>query len=200
MSQLCRRIMIQDHQKGHYHRRTFYHKGLGATNSKRYMIRWLGYWYHLHQDVTGYQRLVGRLLYITITRPDISFTVQVLSQFMQQPKRSHWEAAMRLVRYIKSNPGQGILLSSKKSLELEAFCDSEWAACPNTRRSVTGYMVKLGDSLISWKSKKQHTVGRSSAKANYRSMTNEVAEIIWLFNTLMLMSQFLLGCTVTVGQ
>uniref|UniRef100_A0A3Q7J9Y0 Reverse transcriptase Ty1/copia-type domain-containing protein n=1 Tax=Solanum lycopersicum TaxID=4081 RepID=A0A3Q7J9Y0_SOLLC len=150
----------------------------------------------LTQDVTGYQRLVGRLLYITITRPDISFTVQVLSQFMQQPKRSHWEAAMRLVRYIKSNPGQGILLSSKKSLELEAFCDSEWAACPNTRRSVTGYMVKLGDSLISWKSKKQHTVGRSSAKANYRSMTNEVAEIIWLFNTLMLMSQFLLATVV----
>lgn len=140
--------------------------------------------YPMYKDVTGYQRLVGRLLYLTITRPDISFTVQVLSQFMQQPKRSHWEAAMRLVRYIKTNPGQGILLSNKKSLELEAFCDSDWAACPNTRRSVTDYLIKLGDSLISWKSKKQHTVSRSSAEAEYRSMAGVVAEVIWLVGVL----------------
>lgn len=73
------------------------------------------------KDVTSYQRLVGRLLYLTITRPDIIFAVQVLSQFMQQPKVSHWEAALRLVRYIKRSPGQGILLSSKRSLQLEAF-------------------------------------------------------------------------------
>uniref|UniRef100_A0A3Q7EGE7 Reverse transcriptase Ty1/copia-type domain-containing protein n=1 Tax=Solanum lycopersicum TaxID=4081 RepID=A0A3Q7EGE7_SOLLC len=101
------------------------------------------------KDVTSYQRLVGRLLYLTITRPDISFAVQVLSQFMQQPKVSHWEEALRLVRYIKRSPGQGILLSSKRCLQLEAFCDADWVACSKTRRSVTGYMVKLGDSLIS---------------------------------------------------
>ncbi|WMV47062.1 hypothetical protein MTR67_040447 [Solanum verrucosum] len=103
---------------------------------------------------------------------------------MQQPKVSHWEAALRLVRYIKGSPGKGILLSSKRSLELEAFCDSDWAACPNTRKSVTGYMVKLGDSLISWKSKKQHTVSRSSAEAEYRSMAGAIAEIIWLVRVL----------------
>ena len=111
--------------------------------------------------MTAYQRLIGRLLYLTTTRPDICFVVQVLSQFMQKPKVSHWEAALRLVRYIKGCPGQGILLSSEDSNEMEAFCDSDWAACPNTRRLVTGYVIKLGNSLISWKSKKQHTVSRS---------------------------------------
>ncbi|XP_049373342.1 uncharacterized mitochondrial protein AtMg00810-like [Solanum verrucosum] len=121
----------------------------------------------LYKDVTAYQRIIGRLLYLTITRPDISFAVQVFSQFMQRPKISHWEAALRLV--------------SKKSLELEAFCDSDWAACLNTRRFVSGYMVKLGDSLISWKSEKQHTVSRSSAEAEYRSMAGAVAELLsWL--------------------
>ncbi|WMV39106.1 hypothetical protein MTR67_032491 [Solanum verrucosum] len=135
----------------------------------------------VYKDVTAYQRMVGRLLYLTITRPDISFAVQVLSQFMQRPKLSHWETALRLVRYIKNCHGQGILLSSTKSLELEAFCDSDWAACPNTRRFVTGYMVKLEDSLISWKSKKQHTVSRSSAEAEYRSMAGAVADSVFTF-------------------
>uniref|UniRef100_A0A3Q7J2E3 Reverse transcriptase Ty1/copia-type domain-containing protein n=1 Tax=Solanum lycopersicum TaxID=4081 RepID=A0A3Q7J2E3_SOLLC len=138
----------------------------------------------LYANVTAYQRLIGRLLYLTTTRPDICFAVQVLSQFMQKPKVSHWEAALRLVRYIKGCPGQGILLSSEDSNEMEAFCDSDWASCPNTRRSVTGYVIKLGNSLISWKSKKQHTVSRSSAEAEYRSMAAAVSEISWLLGVL----------------
>ena len=80
----------------------------------------------LYENVTAYQRLIGRLLYLTTTRPDICFAVQVLSQFMQKPKVSHWEAALRLVRYIKGCPGQGILLSSENNNEMEAFCDSDW--------------------------------------------------------------------------
>ncbi|WMV17319.1 hypothetical protein MTR67_010704 [Solanum verrucosum] len=115
----------------------------------------------IYKDVTAYQRLIERLLYLTTTRPDISFAVQLLSQFMQKPKVSYWETCLRLVRYIKGCPGQGILLSSTPSTQLEAFCDSDWASCPNTRRSVSGYLVKLGNSIISWKSKKQHTVSRS---------------------------------------
>ena len=138
----------------------------------------------LFKDVTAYQRLVGRLLYLTTTRPNICFVVQVLSQFMQGPKISHWESGMRLVRYIKGCRGQGILLSSEPSTQLEGFCDSDWASCPNTRRSVTGYTIKLGNSLISWKSKKQHTVSISSAEAEYRSMAAAVSEIIWLVGIL----------------
>ncbi|XP_018633284.1 uncharacterized mitochondrial protein AtMg00810-like [Nicotiana tomentosiformis] len=102
-------------------------------------------------DITSYQKLIGRLIYLTITRPDISFVVQVLSQFMQQPKVSHWEATLRLVRYFKGSPSQDILLKNSPCTQLTVYCDNNWAACPNTRRSVTGYIVNLGNSLISWK-------------------------------------------------
>ncbi|KAG8480819.1 hypothetical protein CXB51_025538 [Gossypium anomalum] len=108
------------------------------------------------------------------------FAVHYLSQFMQQPKRSHMEAAMRVVRYIKKDPGQGLLFKADNEGKLVAFCDSDWAACPMTRGPVTGYCVMLGSSLISWKSKKQSTVARSSAEAEYRSMVAVMAEVVWL--------------------
>ena len=78
------------------------------------------------KDPTGYQRLVGRLLYLTSTRLDISFVVQCLSQFMHSPKTSHMEAAIRLVRYLKSEPGLGILMLSKGGNELKVLCDADW--------------------------------------------------------------------------
>ena len=87
---------------------------------------------------------------------------------------------MRIIRYVKRQPGLGILMSSNKSNTMVVYCDSDWASCPNTRRSVSGFLVKYGDSLISWKSKKQTTVSRSSAEAEYRSMGSAVAEIVWL--------------------
>uniref|UniRef100_A0A3Q7HQ83 Reverse transcriptase Ty1/copia-type domain-containing protein n=1 Tax=Solanum lycopersicum TaxID=4081 RepID=A0A3Q7HQ83_SOLLC len=124
----------------------------------------------------NYQRLVGKLLYLTNTRPDIAFTVQTLSQYMQQPKISHWNAAMRVIRYIKGNPGLGLFMSSHREFKLTGFCDADWAACLSTRKSVSGYLLKFGDSLISWKSKKQNTVSRSSAEAEYRSLATLKAE------------------------
>lgn len=116
-------------------------------------------------DVARYQRLVGKLLYLTNTRPDISFVVQLLSQFMQKPKLSHWQAALRVIRYVKLEVGKGLLISSVDKPQLEGHCDADWATCPTTRRSVTGFVLKFGDSLICWKSKKQPTVSRSSAEA-----------------------------------
>ncbi|XP_075103642.1 putative mitochondrial protein AtMg00240 [Nicotiana tabacum] len=109
---------------------------------------------NLLKDITAYQRLVGKLLYVKITGLDINYVVQARSQFMQRPKKSHCEAAIRLVRYLKAAPGQGILMSSGYIENLTCWCDSDWAACPNTRRSVTGYVIKFGDSLVSWKTKK----------------------------------------------
>lgn len=132
------------------------------------------------EDRRVYQRLIGRLLYLAMTRPDISFAVQHLSQFMHAPKKSHYDAALHVVRYIKNQPGLGLLMSSKKSGKINAFCDADWASCLLSRKSVTGFGIKLGDSLISWKSKKQSTVSRSSAEAEYRSMATTVAELVWL--------------------
>ncbi|XP_019240537.1 PREDICTED: uncharacterized protein LOC109220529 [Nicotiana attenuata] len=129
------------------------------------------------EDVGAYQRLIGKLIYLTITRPNICFAVQVLSQFMQQPKKSHLDVALRVKKYIKSALGLGILLRRRQASTLTAFCDSDWAACPNTRRSVTGYVVKLGDSLLSWKSKKQQTISKSSAEAEYRSKCGGISRL-----------------------
>ncbi|XP_069144617.1 uncharacterized mitochondrial protein AtMg00810-like [Solanum lycopersicum] len=116
----------------------------------------------LLDDFGKYQRLIGRLLYLTMTRPDIAFVVQVLSQFMHSPKTSHMEAAIRVVKYIKGTAGL------------------DWAACVESKRSVTGYVVKFGNAAISWKAKKQNTVSRSSAEEEFRSMATTVAEIVWL--------------------
>ncbi|WMV46861.1 hypothetical protein MTR67_040246 [Solanum verrucosum] len=132
------------------------------------------------KDVGRYQRLVGRLLYLTMTRVDISFAVQTLSQFMHAPKESHMEAALRVVKYIKTAPGLGLFMPAQSSELLTVYCDSDWGTCVQTRKSVTGYLVKFGDALITWKSKKQETVARSSAEAEFRSMASAVAEITWL--------------------
>uniref|UniRef100_A0A3Q7JDI9 Reverse transcriptase Ty1/copia-type domain-containing protein n=1 Tax=Solanum lycopersicum TaxID=4081 RepID=A0A3Q7JDI9_SOLLC len=144
-------------------------------------------------DQGAYQRLIGKLLYLTVTRPDIAFGVNTLSQFLQQPKKSHMEAALRIVRYVKNQPGLGVLLSSNKNTTLTAYCDSDWASCPHTRRSVTGYLVKFGDSLLTWKSKKQTTISKSSAEAEYRSMAATVSELIWIIGLMKELEVFGLG-------
>ncbi|XP_059284894.1 uncharacterized mitochondrial protein AtMg00810-like [Lycium ferocissimum] len=89
------------------------------------------------EDRGRYQRLIGKLLYLTITRPDISYAVQSLSQFMQSPKNSHYEAALNVVKYIKKQPGLGLLMSSGSAEQVASFCDSDWASCPMSRKSVT---------------------------------------------------------------
>lgn len=127
-----------------------------------------------------YRRLVGRLIYLTFTRPELCYSVHTLAQFMQSPKDAHWNAALRVLHYLKGHPGQGLLLRRDSNLQLNAYCDSDYASCPLTRRSLTGYFIMLGMSPISWKTKKQPTVSRSSAEAEYRSMATTSCELTWL--------------------
>ncbi|PNX88028.1 putative copia-type protein [Trifolium pratense] len=127
-----------------------------------------------------FRRLVGRLIYLCFTRPELTYSVHILSQFMHQPRQEHWEAALRVVRYLKGKPGQGILLNRNCDLKLTGWCDSDWASCPLSRKSLTGWIIHLGGSPISWKTKKQQTVSRSSAEAEYRSMAATVCELKWL--------------------
>ncbi|KAL0364081.1 UNVERIFIED_CONTAM: Retrovirus-related Pol polyprotein from transposon RE2 [Sesamum angustifolium] len=127
-----------------------------------------------------FHRLVGRLLYLGFTRPDISFSVQQLSQFLQHPRTLHWDAALHVFRYLKSTSSLGLFFASNSPLHLSACSSVTWASCLDSRRSITRFCVFLGSSLVSWKTKKQATVSRSSVELEYRSMASTVCELLWL--------------------
>lgn len=127
-----------------------------------------------------YQKLVGKLIYLTLTHSDIAYTVHILSKFMHKPTSIHLQAAKRVLRYLSKDPGQGILLANHSKAHLTAYCDSDWGGCPSTTRSTSGFCILLGSSPISWKSKRQSVVTRSTAEAEYRSMALTVCEVMWL--------------------
>ena len=102
--------------------------------------------------------MVGRLLYLQATRPDITYAVNVLSQFVADPRQNHLDAAHHVLRYLKATPGQGILLPHGGGYNLTAYSDSDWLGCPFSKRSRTGYVLLLGGAPISWKTKKQSVV------------------------------------------
>jgi hypothetical protein len=99
---------------------------------------------------------------------------------MHDPHEPHLAALKRILRYIRGTLHFGLLLRPSSSTDLVVYTDADWAGCPDTRKSTSGYAVFLGDSLISWSSKRQNTVSRSSAEAEYRAVANGVAEATWL--------------------
>ncbi|KAF5469242.1 hypothetical protein F2P56_013330 [Juglans regia] len=131
-------------------------------------------------DPSLYRKLVGSLVYLTITRPDISFAVQQVSQFLQTPRHLHLVAVRRIIRYVQGTSARGLFFPAGNSPHLAAYSDVDWAGCVDTRRSIIGWCVFLGDALISWKSKKQDRVSKSSTESEYRAMSLACSEIIWL--------------------
>ncbi|KAG6414396.1 hypothetical protein SASPL_127118 [Salvia splendens] len=117
------------------------------------------------EDASKYRRLIGRLLYLCITRPDVTFGVHKLSQYVAKPTDEHWEAAEIILKYLKGSPCHGLFYSSSCKMNLSIFCYADWASCQDTRKSMTDYCLYLGNSLISWKSKNQNTISRSSVEA-----------------------------------
>ncbi|EPS67678.1 hypothetical protein M569_07096 [Genlisea aurea] len=134
----------------------------------------------LLSDPTPFRALVGALQYLTFTRPDIAYSVNFVAQFMQSPSEYHHLLATRILKYVKHTIHLGLYYERNSPLQLNAYSDADWAACPLTRRSVTGYCVLLGQNPISWSSKKQHTVSRSSTEAEYRAMAHTAAEVTWI--------------------
>ena len=132
-----------------------------------------------------YRSLAGALQYLTFTRPDISYAVQQVCLFMHDPREQHYTALKRIIRYIQGTLSYGLQIYKTTLDSLIAYSDADWAGCPDTRRSTSGYCVYLGDNLISWSSKRQQTVSRSSAEAEYRGVANTVAETCWLRNLLL---------------
>ena len=101
------------------------------------------------EDITAYRRLIGRLIYLNNTRPDITLATQQLSQFLHKPTQIHHQAACRIVRYLKMSPGHGLFFPRSSNLQVLGYTDADWAGCIDTRRSTTGYCFFLGSSLVS---------------------------------------------------
>src|SRR5512144_1559420 len=134
----------------------------------------------LLEDADLYCRLVGKLIFLVVTRPDISYAVSVLSQFMQAPRTIHLEGVYRVLAYIKRAPGKGLLYRRQGHLRVEAFSDSGFAGDKEDRKSHGGYATYVGGNLVTCCSQKQSIVSRSSAEAEYRAMADTTAEMLWL--------------------
>ncbi|GJW54567.1 putative RNA-directed DNA polymerase [Tanacetum coccineum] len=116
--------------------------------------------------------------------PDISYDVHFLSQHMHTPLQSHFTVALRVLRYLKNAPGTGVQFYKGKNLSLHEYSDADWAKCPKTRKSIFGFCLYLCNNLVSWKSKKQATISRSSAESEYRCLTSTTCELIWVVKIL----------------
>ncbi|GJX63007.1 ribonuclease H-like domain-containing protein [Tanacetum coccineum] len=135
-------------------------------------------------DPTLYRSLAGSLQYLTFTRPDISYAVQHVCLYMHDPREPYFSALKRFLRYVHGTLNYGFQLFSSSTMDLVAYSDADWAGCPTTRHSTSGYWVYLGNNLLYWSSNRQPTLSCSSTEAEYRGVANDVAETCWLCNLL----------------
>jgi hypothetical protein len=134
------------------------------------------------KDVGQYQRLVDKLIYLTVIRPDIAFAVSLVSQFMHAPKTIHLEAVDRTLRYLKGSQVRH-MDEKNETNSIVGYSYADWAGSYD-RKSTTRYCTFIGGDLMSWKNKKQNMVARSSAEAKYRAMASTVSKLIWIKQSL----------------
>ncbi|KAM6546425.1 hypothetical protein CsatB_027161 [Cannabis sativa] len=132
------------------------------------------------QDGAMYRQLVGSLIYLTLTRPDIFYAVGVVSRYMQQPKKPHLEVVRRILRYVKDTINYGLCYKKGDEVKIVGYCDVDYAGDHDTRRSTTGYVFKIGSRVVSWCSKRQPTVSLSTTEAEYRAAAMAAQESTWL--------------------
>jgi len=135
-------------------------------------------------DSTHYRKILGSLQYLNLTRPDLSFAINKLSKFMHKPTTLHLQHLKRLLRYLKSTMNYGILLRKPSSLNLLGYTDANWGGNVDDRTSTSTYLIFFGGNPISWTSKKQRSVARSSTEAEYRAVATGATELMWLLKLL----------------
>lgn len=133
----------------------------------------------LYENPQQYRSFVGALQYVTITRPELAYSVNNLCQFMHKPLDTHWKAAKKVLQYLQHTSSRGLQIRKSSSLQLTTYSDADWASCPDDRKSTLGFCIYLGPNLLSWSTKKQHVVSRSSTEAEYRSLATASAELCW---------------------
>ncbi|GKC79524.1 ribonuclease H-like domain-containing protein [Tanacetum coccineum] len=138
----------------------------------------------LVSDSTLYRSLSGGFQYLTFTRPDISYVMQQICLYIDNPRESHLAALKRVLHYVRGALDHGLKLHVSSTSQLKAYTHADCAGCPVTRRSTSGYCVFLGDNILSWAAKRQVTLSRFSAEAEYRGVANVVAKTAWIRNLL----------------
>ncbi|XP_054789357.1 secreted RxLR effector protein 161-like [Prosopis cineraria] len=131
-------------------------------------------------DKERYQRLVGKLIYLYHTRPDIAFAVSVASQYMCDPRKKDLEAVYRILRYLKGTPGKGFLFKKHDQRSIEIYTDADWGGTYGDRRSTSGYSAFVWGNLVTWKRQKQRVLSRSSAQSEFRALAQGITEELWI--------------------
>jgi hypothetical protein len=129
---------------------------------------------------TRYRQLIGSLIYLTNTRPDLSFVVNVLSRYMQEPRESHWNAAKKVLRYLQGTKDYGLEYKRNKKFRLVGYSDADFARDVDDRASTSGYLMSMGSIVVSWSCKKQATIANSTVEVEYISAWEATCEIVWL--------------------
>jgi histone deacetylase 1/2 len=132
------------------------------------------------EDSRRYRSIVGALQYLTLTHPDLSFAINKVCQFLHSPTVILWSTVKRILRYMKGTITSGLQIRKSPASFVSAFADADWVGCPNDRRSTGGFAVFFGPNLVSWTTRKQATVSRSSTEAEYKAITNATAEVMWI--------------------
>jgi histone deacetylase 1/2 len=132
------------------------------------------------EDSTRYRSIVGALQYLTLTRPDIAFSVNKVCQFLHAPTTVHWTTVKRILRYVSGTVSLGLTFRRSSSALVSAFSDADWAGCVDDRKSTGGFAVFFVSNLIFWSARKQEMISRSSTEAEYKSLANATAEVIWI--------------------
>ncbi|XP_042487601.1 uncharacterized mitochondrial protein AtMg00810-like [Macadamia integrifolia] len=131
-------------------------------------------------DASVYRSTIVALQYATLTRPDISFSVNKVCQFLNAPADEHWQVVKQILRYLKETISHGLLLNINPTQHLVTYSDVDWAGCPDDKKSTKSFATFLGDSLISQSTRKQAIVARSSTDSEYHAIANATIELIWL--------------------
>ena len=131
-------------------------------------------------NVTEYRSIIGALQYLVLTRPELAFLVNKLNQFLAAPTEKHWVACKKILRYLKATKDYGLIFKTGDRISLTVYTDADWACDVDDRKSVGAYCVYIGQNLVSWSSKKQQTVARSSTESEYRALSTACAEIVWI--------------------